>query len=782
MKRFPFVAALVLLALTAAFAQQAASPFTINDLLKVRRVGDPQVSPDGKWVAYTIGDVNKEANRTLTQIYLLPIGGGEPKQLTTGDKSSNTPRWSPDGKMLAFISSREGGAQIWTLEVATGALKKVTGISTGAGDPVWSPDGKMLAFVSDVYPECADDECNRKRDEQAGGSKVTAKVIDRLLFRHWNAWKDGKRTHVFVVPSAGGTARDMTPGDFDAPPFSLGGPSDYAFSPDSKELAFARNTDKVEATSTNSDIFVVAIPNDLSSLASSADVGTPLINSAPDDSTTKTWMIRNGEVWEARTFNNHPVVARVVRVTSGVKRAGKIYLKSGEVKEIDQNDIEDAMRSTASSLLNHAKPLPSLAASEPQRITGDNKGYDLSPQYSPDGRYIAFRSQATAGFEADRWRLMIYDRQTKQTRELTTGFDLQVDEFAFSPDSKMVYFIAGERGRSPVYAVATGGGVIKKVIADGSNGDVKITPDGKTFVFTRASMTMAPEIFRANSDGSGVTQLTKTNEAFLSSFKLRPAEDIEWEGAAGAKIQGWLIKPANFTPDKKYPLLVLIHGGPQSVFSDAWSNRWNSQVFANAGYVVLMPNPRGSIGFGQQFVNDISGDWGGKAYTDIMNGVAHVAAMPFVDRERIGAAGASYGGYMINWIEGHNDDPRFKFKVLVSHDGVFNLTSMYGATEELWFTDWEFKGTPWTNPEMYERWSPHKFVKNFKTPMLVIHGELDYRVPVGEGLQLFTALQLQGVPSKLLYFPDEGHWVLKPQNSELWYNTVIGWVNQYLKP
>ncbi|MBC7910426.1 MAG: S9 family peptidase [Pyrinomonadaceae bacterium] len=681
MKRFPFVAALVLLALTSAFAQQAASPFTINDLLKVRRVGDPQVSPDGKWIAYTIGNVNKEANRTLTQVYLLPTGGGEPKQLTTGDKSSSTPRWSPDGKMLAFISTREGGAQIWMLEVATGALKKVTSISTGAGDPVWSPDGKMLAFVSDVYPECADDECNRKRDEQAGGSKVTAKVIDRLLFRHWNAWKDGKRTHVFIVPSAGGTARDMTPGDFDAPPFSLGGPSDYAFSPDSKELAFARNTDKVEAISTNSDIFVAS-------------------------------------------------------VTGG----------------------------------------------EAQRITGDNKGYDLSPQYSPDGRYLAFRSQATAGFEADRWRVMIYDRQTKQTRELTTGFDLQVDEFAFSPDSKMVYFIAGERGRSPVYAVATGGGAIKKAIAGGSNGDVKITSDGKTFVFTRASMTMAPEIFRANSDGSGVTQLTKTNEAFLSSFKLRPAEDIEWEGAAGAKIQGWLIKPANFTQDKKYPLLVLIHGGPQSVFSDAWSNRWNSQVFANAGYVVLMPNPRGSIGFGQQFVNDISGDWGGKAYTDIMNGVAHVAAMPFVDRERIGAAGASYGGYMINWIEGHNDDPRFKFKVLVSHDGVYNLTSMYGATEELWFTDWEFKGTPWTNPEMYERWSPHKFVKNFKTPMLVIHGELDYRVPVGEGLQLFTALQLQGVPSKLLYFPDEGHWVLKPQNSELWYNTVIGWVNQYLKP
>lgn len=675
MKRCSFLLAFVLLAVAAAFAQQPAQPLTINDLLKVRRVGDPQISPDGKWIAYSIGDVNKEANRTITQIYLLPVGGGEPKQLTSGDKSSSTPRWSPDGSKLAFIS----GSQIWTMDATGGQLKKLTSISTGAGDPVWSPDGKMLAFVSDVYPECADDECNRKRDEQAEGSKVKAKVVDRLLYRHWNAWKDGKRTHVFVVSSDGGTARDMTPGDYDAPPFSLGGPTDYAFSPDSKELAFARNTDKVEATSTNSDIFVAS-------------------------------------------------------VTGG----------------------------------------------EPRRITADNKGYDLSPQYSPDGRFIAYRSQATANFEADRWRLMLYDRQSNQARELTTGFDLQVDEFTFSPDSKMIYLAAGERGREPIYAVATSGGAIKKII-EGSNGDIKVASDGKTLVFTRASMTMPPEVFRANSDGSGVAQLTKTNEAFLAPFGLRPAEDIEWEGAAGAKIQGWLVKPANFSADKKYPLAVLIHGGPQSVFGDAWSNRWNPQVFANAGYVVLMPNPRGSIGFGQKFVDDISGDWGGKAYTDIMNGVAHVASMPFVDRERIGAAGASYGGYMINWIEGHNDDPRFKFKALVSHDGVYNLTSMYGGTEELWFTDWEFKGTPWTNPEMYERWSPHKFVKNFKTPMLVIHGELDYRVPVGEGIQLFTALQLQNVPSKLLYFPDEGHWVLKPQNSELWYNTVIGWLNQYLK-
>jgi dipeptidyl aminopeptidase/acylaminoacyl peptidase len=311
---------------------------------------------------------------------------------------------------------------------------------------------------------------------------------------------------------------------------------------------------------------------------------------------------------------------------------------------------------------------------------------------------------------------------------------------------------------------------------------VKVSADGKTIIFSRSTSAMPTEIFRANADGSGVAQLTKTNESFLAPFALKPAEEVTWEGAAGAKVSGYIIKPANFSPSKKYPMVVLIHGGPQGAWNDNWGYRWNPQAFASAGYVVFMPNPRGSTGYGQQFVDDVSGDWGGKPFTDIMNGVAHVIGLGYVDKERLGAAGGSYGGYMVNWIEGHNDDPRFQFKVLVSHAGIFNLASMYGATEELWFTDWEFKGAPWDNPEMYTRWSPSMFVKNFKTPMLVVHGELDYRVPVGEGLQIFTALQRRGVDSKLLYFPDEGHWILKPQNSVLWYNTVLDWFGKYLKP
>jgi dipeptidyl aminopeptidase/acylaminoacyl peptidase len=326
--------------------------------------------------------------------------------------------------------------------------------------------------------------------------------------------------------------------------------------------------------------------------------------------------------------------------------------------------------------------------------------------------------------------------------------------------------------------VPLAGGPVQKLLPNVFATNLRITEDGRRFVFAGSSLSSPAEIYTANIDGSGLHPLTSINP----QANLQKAEEIEWTGALGKKIHGFIVKPNNFDPSRKYPLVVLIHGGPQSAWNDNWGYRWNPQVFANAGYVVFTPNPRGSTGYGQQFVNDISGDWGGKAYVDIMNGVADVLRRsPFIDRSRIGAAGASYGGYMINWIEGHNNDPRFRFKVLVSHDGVYNLTSMYGATEELWFPEWEFKGTPWSNPAMYNRWSPHNFVNNFNTPILIIHSDLDYRVPIGEGMQLYSAVQRRGIDSKFLSFPDEGHWVLKPQNSNLWYHTVLDWLDKYLK-
>jgi dipeptidyl aminopeptidase/acylaminoacyl peptidase len=680
MKRFVIsisILVLVFVSFASVATAQESRRFTIEELLKVRRVADPQVSSDGKRVAFTIGDVNFDANKIITQIYVVPLDGGSMKQLTSGDKSSTSPRWSPDGKKIAYTT----GGQVWVMDSEGGNKVQVTKISTNAAAPVWSRDGNWIAFTSEVHPDCGDDNCNKNKDEQAEKSKVKAHVVDRLLFRHWDEWRDVKRKHVFVVSSKGGTAKDLTPGDYDSPPYAAATGVDYAFSPDSRELAYVRNPDKVEAISTNSDIYVVPL-------------------------------------------------------TGGVAR----------------------------------------------NITAKNRGYDVGPVYSRDGKYILYRSQATAGFEADRWRLMAYNRATGTSTEIARNFDFQVEELALSPDGRHVYFTAGERGYAPVYRVPIAGGVPTKIVPNVFATSLQVTPDGKSLVFANSSMEMPAEIYRANIDGGGLTALTNANTDLIAGFGLRKAEEVEWTGALGKKIHGFIVKPANFDATRKYPLIVLIHGGPQSAWNDNWGYRWNPQVFANNGYIVFAPNPRGSTGYGQQFVNEISADWGGKAYTDIMNGVADVLRRnSFIDRNRIGAAGASYGGYMINWIEGHNNDPRFQFKVLVSHDGVYNLSSMYGATEELWFTDWEFKGTPWTNPMMYARWSPSNFVKNFKTPILIIHSELDYRVPFGEGLQLFTAAQRMGIDSKLLVFPDEGHWVLKPQNSQLWYHTVLDWLDKYLK-
>lgn len=673
MKRFVMAVVICLLCVSSFAVAQDRGRFSIEELLKVRRVSDPQVSPDGRMVAFTIGDVNFDANRVITHIYVMPTAGGAMKQLTKGDSSATTPRWSPDGKKIAYVT----GGQIWTMDDDADDKDQVTKISSGASGPVWSPDGRWIAFTSDVYPECTNDDCNQRIEEQREKSKIKALVTDRLLFRHWNELRDRKRTHTFVVSSNGGDARDLTPGDYDAPSYAVAGDIDYAFSPDSKEIAYLRNPDRVEAISTNTDIYVVPI-------------------------------------------------------TGGNAR----------------------------------------------NITAQNRGYEDSPIYTPDGKYILYRSQATAGFEADRWRLRRYDRATGTSVELLRGFDLNVEEVV--PHGNTMYLVAGERGRATVYQAPASGGTAQRVLDKVFASGLQVTPNGM-LVFTNSSLAAPPEIYMLHPGSGGPSPLTRVNEGLVNQWGLQDAEEMEWTGGLGARVHGFFLKPANFDSSKKYPLVVLIHGGPQSGWNNSWSYRWNPQVYTNAGYAVFMPNPRGSTSYGQRFTNEISGDWGGKVFVDLKNGIANVLREHrFIDRTRIGGAGASYGGYMVDWILGHNNDPRFKFKALVSHAGVYNLESMYGATEELWFPEWEFKGTPWTNPAMYSRWSPHKFAGNFNTPTLVTAGELDFRVPYTESLQLYTALQRRNVPSKLVLFPDEGHWILKPQNSKFWHEQVLGWFKSYL--
>jgi dipeptidyl aminopeptidase/acylaminoacyl peptidase len=654
---------------------------TFEDLMAMQRVSDPQISPDGRFVAYTVGTPDMDANRIARNIWIVATApGSQPRQLTQTGQDTR-PQWSPDGKKIAFLSSRDGAAQVYLMAVQGGNATKLTSLSTGADSEKWSPDGKAIAFISTVFPDCPDDACNRSRDDAAVKTKVKARVYDHLLYRHWTHWSDGKRGHLFLVPASGGTPRDLTAhADYDVPPDERGDANDFNFSPDSKELCFTTVTDRPEAISTNGDLFLV-----------------------------------------------------------------------------------------------------SASGGEAKRIT-TNPGFDGHPAYSPDGRFIAYHSQKTPEYESDRWRLMLFDRATGKDTNLTESLDRSVDEIVWSADSRRIYFTAVNEVEQPLYEIeAAEGRAPREILKDTFNDSISISADGGAFAFLRSSLTAPAEVFTAHADGSAAQQLSRHNAARLDAIDMNPPETFYYEGAGGARVQGMLIRPPHFDASKKYPLLYLIHGGPQSLWTDAWGYRWNEELFAAPGYVAVMINPRGSTGYGQQFTDEITDDWGGRVYQDLMKGVDYVLGKyPFIDGNRMAAAGGSYGGYMVDWMATHTG----RFKALISHAGVYDKFGMYGATEELWFEEHDMRGTPWTNLESYQKWSPSTFageLGKFRTPTLVICGERDYRVPYTQSLSFFTALQRQNVPSKLVVFPDEGHWILKLQNSQLWYQTFFEWLAVYLK-
>jgi dipeptidyl aminopeptidase/acylaminoacyl peptidase len=709
-------------------------PFTFEDMMALKRVEEPEVSPDGKWVLFAAVDVDLKANTKTPHVWVVPLSGGQQKEIIS-DQDADRPRWAPDGKRFAFVSTKENGSQIWIADFdgATGTVTgkhRLTNTTTEASGELWSPDGKNILFESDVYPQCegtpqAEADCNAKTLEEKKNSKVKALVFTHLIYRHWNAYKEGKRTHLFVVavdPLMGRIGddkdkvqgyrhpRDLTPGDYDAPVFSLGGQDDYALSPGGQEICYASNHDAMPAASTNNDLFTVPV-------------------NFPADATSK--------------------------------------------------DV--------------------LAATKD--ITAENKAADNTPLYSPDGKYIAYRAQQRPGYESDRWRLMLYDRKTGKRHSMTERLDSWPGTFAWSPDSKEIFFSYDSEGESPIVSfdidrpfdqtITVDGSAEESarsnatvVVRDGHNDDLAVTPDGKHLLFTRMSVASPNEIFETRSDTTIPEQLarppenvSRLNDLLFSQLSMSPLETFWFTGAHGDKVQGWLIKPPNFDPNKKYPVKFIVHGGPEVPFGDEWSYRWNFELFAANGYVVVFINFHGSPGYGQKFIDAINGDWGGAPFEDLMKGLDYAEQhYPFIDKDRECALGASYGGYMTNWILGHTD----RFKCIVTHDGMFNTESAWGTTEELWFNEWEFKGTPYTNRELYRKWSPHLSATNFKTPTLVIHSQLDYRLDVSQGFDLFTTLQRLGVPSKMLYFPDEGHWVLKPQNSQLWYKTVNDWVDQWV--
>jgi len=725
-----FIGIFVLLA-GSMFAQTASQkhPFRFEEMMKLKRVGAPVPSPDGKWVVFDCEDVDLAANTKISHLWIVPASGGESHRLNPTPNHEERPRFSPDGKRLIWTSKATDPTQVWMCDFdpeagqLVGKPHQVTSISTGADGAIWLPDGKNIVFVSAVYPDCnppppgsgvTSDDCNKKRDEELKKSKVKAKIFTRLFYRHWNAFTEFKRSHLFVLsgdaradrstdilsvrqagvsPAESQTPgetpgvptgkmpvpRDLTPGDHDVPPFSLGGQDMYAISPDGQEVAYTSNIDEVEATSTNNEIFIVPI-----------------------------------------------------------------------------------------------------SGGAPKKISS-SPGADTTPLYSPDGKYIAWRSQARAGFEADKWRFLVQDRQTGNTREVAQSFEYSIGSFSWASRTGEIVFTAERRGTSPLFSTSVGANWTTIAENDGLHAD-DLTINNGILYFTRMSIQAPNEIWRldlSTGHDANPTAVTHMNDALLSQIDMQPLESFTFKGANNDDVQGFLIKPPGFDPNKRYPLKFLLHGGPQGAWGNSWTYRWNAELLAaTANYVVVMINFHGSTGYGQKFTDSISGDWGGKPYVDLMKGLDYVEkTFPFIDKNREAALGASYGGYMANWLLGHTN----RFKCIVSHDGMFNAESAYGTTEELWFANWEFGGPPWKKRDVYRKWSPHEYAANFKTPTLVVHGQNDYRLDVSQGFDLFTTLQVLKVPSKMLYFPDEGHWVLKPQNSQLWYKTVNDWVDQWCK-
>lgn len=652
-----------LLPLPGVSAQQRA--ITFDDYINLPVASDPQLSPDGHWVAYTVSTPSLAENRGIARIWLADVTTGETRQLSQGPGSDRSPRWSPDGHTLAFISSRQGGPQIWLLSPTGGEARKLTSIADGVGEIYWKPDGSGLVAVVDVkWPT------DQEIDHRNGDYPTDAKIWTELFWRHWDDFRVGHRQHVFGVDLATGKATDLTPVDHDAPTIATSGDGDVDVAPDSKEIAVAMHGDDVVATNTNVDIYV--------------------------------------------------------------------------------------MGADGSGLHN---------------VTAAAKGAENTPRYSPDGKWLAYLSMARAGFEADRQRLMLMPRSSGATVEATAGWTLSVGSYNWCPDSKCVYAVVEERGRMNLYRIDVPSFQRTKVVSGGVNTNPNLAADGHLAVYLHQSDTHPAEVW---AEGKA---LTHQSDAAIAGLDLSPLEEFGFVGARGDSVFGWLQKPPAFDPAKKYPVIYLLHGGPQTEFLDLWHARWNYQLFAARGYVVVAVNRHGSTGYGQAFTDEISQDWGGAAYEDLMKGLDVVSRRPYVDGTRVCAAGASYGGYMIYWIAGHTT----RFKCLVAHDGVFNPVSMAGSTEELWFVNWEFAGTPYASRSMYEKWSPLNFVKNWKSPMLIVHSQLDYRVDLSEGYQAFTAARQLGVPSKFLYFPDEGHWILKPRNRRIWWGVVQDWIDQYLK-
>ncbi len=665
MNRILFV---LILLITTTLAQKA--PFTIETLYQLKNVSDPQIAPNGKTIVFTVTEYQLEQGKSNSDLYLIHSDGSGLRRLTQSESADFHPRWSPDGTEILFVSTRSNGAQAWVLPVDGGEARQITDFYNGVNNPEWAGTTGKIIFTSTVFPECgADQDCNKQLIESLEAGPLHAHMADKLMYRHWTFYKDGKRTHIITYDPNNKQYKDITPGDYDSPAFG----GSFSVSGDGAWLCVESNRDPYEAETTNKDLYL-------------------------------------------------------------------INLKNGHTKN----------------------------------ITESNEAYDGQPVFSPNGKYIAFQRQNIPTFEADLKRLAVYNMETGTIRTLSDRLDAWTEQYHWAPDSKAIYFRAHIQGHFPIFKVGLTDSQPKKMVDIKTADSFDLAPSGAWMVISRRTINHPSELVRANLKRGRSKRLTFFNKAIEDSVDLRPAEEMWIPSPSGKKIHTYVIKPHDFDPHKTYPLILNVHGGPQYQWYDGFRGDW--QVYPGSGYIVAFPNPHGSTGYGQAFTDAISKDWAGKVYRDVMAVADSLSRLPYVDANRMGAMGWSYGGYMMMWLEGHTN----RFKAIVSMMGVYDLPAMYGATEELWFPNWDLGGAPWENESYYNQVSPHRFVKQFKTPCLVITGEKDYRVPYTQSLEFFTGLQKMRVPSRLIVFTNDGHWPNYTKSMPFYYNAHLDWFHTYL--